>query len=103
MLADAGCLGFVGMTGFGASGPAEVLYRYFGITPEAIVAKARSLLATQQRPPQHEPSHRLPRPRDDRAANPRAAAVVRARADRARRDVGRPGGRAPGRRVGRHP
>jgi transketolase len=39
--------GFVGMTGFGASGPAEVLYRYFGITPEAIVAKARSLLATQ--------------------------------------------------------
>ena len=39
--------GFVGMTGFGASGPAEVLYRYFGITPEAIVAKARSLLAIQ--------------------------------------------------------
>jgi len=39
--------GFVGMTGFGASGPAEVLYRYFGITPEAIVATARSLLATQ--------------------------------------------------------
>jgi len=39
--------GFVGMTGFGASGPAEVLYKYFGITPEAIVAKARSLLATQ--------------------------------------------------------
>jgi hypothetical protein len=24
-----------------------VLYRYFGITPEAIVAKARSLLAIQ--------------------------------------------------------
>ena len=38
--------GFVGMTGFGASGPAEVLYRYFGITPEAIVAEARRLLAT---------------------------------------------------------
>jgi len=39
--------GFVGMTGFGASGPAEVLYRHFGITPEAIVAEARRLLATQ--------------------------------------------------------
>jgi transketolase len=39
--------GFVGMTGFGASGPAEVLYRHFGITPEAIVAEARSLLATR--------------------------------------------------------
>ena len=38
--------GFVGMTGFGASGPAEVLYRHFGITPEAIVAEARRLLAT---------------------------------------------------------
>jgi transketolase len=30
---------FVGMTGFGASAPAEVLYREFGITAEA-VAKA---------------------------------------------------------------
>jgi transketolase len=39
--------GFVGMTGFGASGPAEVLYKHFGITPEAIVAEARRLLATQ--------------------------------------------------------
>ena len=39
--------GFVGMTGIGASGPAEVLYRHFGITPEAIVAEARRLLATQ--------------------------------------------------------
>jgi len=39
--------GFVGMTGFGASGPAEVLYRHFGITPEAIVAEGRRLLATQ--------------------------------------------------------
>ena len=35
------------MTGFGASGPAEVLYPHFGITPEAIVAEARRLLATQ--------------------------------------------------------
>jgi len=39
--------GFVGMTGFGASGPAEVLYRHFGITAEAIVGEARRLLATQ--------------------------------------------------------
>jgi len=42
--------GFVGMTGFGASGPAEVLYRHFGITPEAIVAEARRLLAMQPEP-----------------------------------------------------
>jgi transketolase len=39
--------GFVGMTGFGASGPAEVLYPHFGITPEAIVNEARRLLAAQ--------------------------------------------------------
>jgi transketolase len=39
--------GFVGMTGFGASGPAEVLYPHFGITAEAIVVEARRLLATQ--------------------------------------------------------
>ena len=37
--------GFIGMTGFGASGPADVLYRHFGITVEAIVAEARRLLA----------------------------------------------------------
>jgi transketolase len=37
--------GFVGMTGFGASGPADELYRHFGITAEAIVAEARRLLA----------------------------------------------------------
>lgn len=35
--------GFVGMTGFGASGPAETLYEHFGITPSAVVAKARRL------------------------------------------------------------
>src|SRR5574337_48017 len=29
--------GFVGMTGFGASGPADALYERFGITPTAIV------------------------------------------------------------------
>jgi transketolase len=31
---------FVGMTGFGASAPAKQLYKHFGITSEAIVAKA---------------------------------------------------------------
>lgn len=35
---------FVGMAGFGASGPADVLYRHFGITADAIVAQARRLL-----------------------------------------------------------
>jgi len=33
---------FVGMTGFGASAPAEVLYRKFGITPEAVAAAAKN-------------------------------------------------------------
>ena len=37
--------GFVGMRGFGASGPADELYRHFGITPAALVAEARRLLA----------------------------------------------------------
>ncbi len=32
--------GFVGMTGFGASAPAEELYKHFGITAEAIVEEA---------------------------------------------------------------
>ena len=36
---------FVGMTGFGASAPAEVLYREFGITAEAVAAAARRSLA----------------------------------------------------------
>lgn len=36
--------GFVGMKGFGASGPAEVLYEHFGITPNAVAAEARRLL-----------------------------------------------------------
>ncbi|WP_396595679.1 transketolase [Brevundimonas sp. R86498] len=35
---------FIGMSGFGASAPAEVLYREFGITAEAIVAAARARL-----------------------------------------------------------
>ncbi len=35
---------FVGMEGFGASGPIEDLYKHFGITAEAVVAKAEALL-----------------------------------------------------------
>ena len=36
--------GFIGMTGFGASGPADALYEKFGITPSATVAEAKRLL-----------------------------------------------------------
>ena len=36
--------GFIGMHGFGASAPADRLYKEFGITAEAAVAKAKSLL-----------------------------------------------------------
>ena len=36
--------GFVGMHDFGASAPAEVLYEQFGITPEAVADKVKSLL-----------------------------------------------------------
>src|SRR5690606_32922874 len=36
--------GFVGMSGFGASGPYQELYRHFGITPEAVAAAAKSRL-----------------------------------------------------------
>jgi transketolase len=36
--------GFVGMTGFGASGPADELYKLFNITTEAMVAEAKRLL-----------------------------------------------------------
>lgn len=36
---------FVGMTGFGASAPADVLYREFGITAEAVAAAAKRRLA----------------------------------------------------------
>ncbi|UQV19765.1 transketolase [Brevundimonas albigilva] len=36
--------GFVGMTGFGASAPAEVLYEKFGVTAEAVVAAAKARL-----------------------------------------------------------
>jgi transketolase len=36
--------GFIGMTGFGASAPAERLYEHFAITPEAIVELAKARL-----------------------------------------------------------
>jgi transketolase len=36
---------FIGMQGYGASGPAEELYKYFGITSEAIAAAVRKRLA----------------------------------------------------------
>jgi transketolase len=42
-LGDAG--EFVGMTGFGASAPADVLYREFGITAEAVATKALQAIA----------------------------------------------------------
>jgi transketolase len=35
---------FIGMEGFGASAPAEALYRHFGITADAIVAAARQIV-----------------------------------------------------------
>jgi transketolase len=35
---------FVGMTGYGASAPAEDLFRHFGITPEAVAAQVRKRL-----------------------------------------------------------
>ncbi len=37
---------FIGMTGFGASGPYEALYKHFGITKEAVVQAAKAKLAT---------------------------------------------------------
>ena len=36
---------FIGMSGFGASAPAGVLFRHFGITPEAVAATVRRRLA----------------------------------------------------------
>jgi transketolase len=36
--------GFVGMSGFGASGPEDELFRHFGITAERIVAEVRARL-----------------------------------------------------------
>jgi transketolase len=42
--------GFVGMHGFGASAPADVLYEKFGITAEATAQKVRDLLAGKWQP-----------------------------------------------------
>jgi len=36
--------GFVGMTGFGASGPVDRLFEHFGITPDGVVAEAKRRL-----------------------------------------------------------
>jgi transketolase len=41
---DARKAGFVGMSGFGASGPYQALYSAFGITPEAVASHVRGLL-----------------------------------------------------------
>jgi len=38
---------FVGMSGFGASAPAEELYEHFGITAEAVVAKVKARLEAE--------------------------------------------------------
>jgi transketolase len=39
---------FVGMHGFGASAPAQDLYKYFGITAEAVAAAAHGLIASSR-------------------------------------------------------
>ncbi|MEQ1715951.1 MAG: transketolase [Hyphomicrobium sp.] len=50
---------FIGMTGFGASGPAPELYRHFNITPEAVVDAAMKLVDPRRvhATPIHQPSH----------------------------------------------
>ena len=40
---------FVGMQGFGASARAQDLYKHFGITAEAVAAKARDLVGKSKR------------------------------------------------------
>ena len=35
---------FIGMDGFGASGPAGDLYAHFGITADAVAARARAMI-----------------------------------------------------------
>jgi len=35
---------FIGMSSFGASAPAEEVFKHFGITPEKVAEAARSLL-----------------------------------------------------------
>jgi transketolase len=41
---------FVGMRGFGASGPAKQLYEHFGITAEHVARKARALVGRAPQP-----------------------------------------------------
>jgi len=36
--------GFIGMTGFGASAPADALYEHFGITPAAVASEVKKLI-----------------------------------------------------------
>ncbi|NOV20255.1 transketolase [Ensifer adhaerens] len=38
---------FIGMTGFGASAPAEALYKHFGITVEAVIEATDALLSSE--------------------------------------------------------
>ena len=40
---------FVGMRGFGASAPAQDLYRHFGITADTVTAAARDLTSAKKR------------------------------------------------------
>ena len=40
---------FIGMRGFGASAPAQDLYKHFGITAEAVAAAARDLIGKAKR------------------------------------------------------
>ena len=42
--------GFVGMHGFGASAPGDALFEHFGITPDAVMGKARDLLEGRWQP-----------------------------------------------------
>jgi len=46
------CGRFVGMATFGASAPANVLLKHFGVTAENVVAQAKAALE-QQRTPRH--------------------------------------------------
>ena len=41
---------FIGMSGFGASAPADILYQHFGITPEAIATAVRKPAAASTTP-----------------------------------------------------
>ena len=40
--------GFVGMNSFGASAPAETLFEFFGLTPDAVCQSVTRLLAAQR-------------------------------------------------------